>query len=254
MQQTMTFKKMAILTLSFLALDLLVQHVLVYQAVNWAFYQFGLDQFTAQFISKMTELLVVLGINALVTKQKIYMKPRFTWWEGAYWLFMVAVVIPFLSADNLLESLGTGLMGGFPEEFFARAVLMGLFLTYVLRTGYSRHNLVKGILYADLAFALMHFTNLSHAPLSYVIVQSVLAFVAGLAYSAIYVQTGNIWSAVGLHFVDDFVLTANGAMGDWSLYANMAFSYFKIVLVIALFLYWKKHEPELARRIRQKND
>ncbi|MCK8617876.1 CPBP family intramembrane metalloprotease [Fructobacillus sp. M158] len=254
MTEQTTFKKLITLTISFIVLDLVVQHIMVYQAVNWAFYQFNLDQFTAQFISKMTELIVVLGINAFVTKQKIYLKPRFTRLEALYWLFMVAVVIPFLSADNLLEAVGTGLMGGFPEEFLARAVLMGMFLTYLLKGGYRRHQLVKGILYADLAFALMHFTNLTHAPFSYVLVQSVLAFIAGLAYAAIYVQTGNIWSAVALHFVDDFVLTANAATGDLAMYANAAFSHFKIVLVIVLFLYWKKHEPELSRRIRHIND
>ncbi|MFC4761472.1 CPBP family intramembrane glutamic endopeptidase [Fructobacillus durionis] len=250
MQQQTNFKKLVILTISFLALDLFVQHILVFQAVNWAYYQFHLEQFTAQFISKMTELLVVLGINAFVTKQRIFIKPAFSWWEAAYWIFVVAVAIPFLSAHNLWESLGTGLMGGFPEEFFARGVLMGMFLTYLLRDGYTRQKLVKGILYSDLVFALMHFTNLTHMPLAYVIVQSALAFVGGLAFSALYAQTGSIWAAVAAHFLDDFILTTTGTEGMLQGYAHSAFSCFKIVLVIVTFFYWKKHEPRLSRRLR----
>lgn len=250
MKKQTDFKKLMTLTISFLLLDLIVQHVLVYQAVNWTFYQFHMEQFTAQFISKMTELFVVLGINAFVTKQKIFIKPAFSWWEGVYWIFVVAVAVPFLSANNIWESLGTGLMGGFPEEFFARGVLMGLFLTYLLKQGYSRGNLIKGILYSDLVFALMHFTNLTHMPLNYVIAQSAVAFVGGLAFSALYAQTGSIWAPVAAHFLDDFILTTTGTEGVLQGYAQSAFSCFKIILVIVLFFYWKKHEPVLSRRIR----
>lgn len=250
MNRQIDFKKLVTLTVSFLVLDIIVQKVLVHQAVNWAFYQFNLDQFTAQFIAKMCELLVVLGLNALITKQRIYLKPSWTISEGAYWLFMVAVVLPFLSADNVWTALATGMMGGFSEEFLARGVLLGLFLVYLLRDGYSRHNLVKGVLYSNLAFALMHFTNLTHMDFSSVLLQSILAFIAGLSYAAIYVQTGSIWAAVAMHFVEDFILTANGATGNLSMYATMAFSYFKILLIVILFIYWKKHEPVLSRRTR----
>lgn len=250
MNRQLNMKKVLTLTVSFLVLDIIIQKILVHQAVNWAFYQFNWDQFTAQFIAKMIELLVVLGLNAVITKQKIYLKPSMTISEGAYWLFMLAVVVPFLSADNVWTALATGAMGGFSEEFLARGVLLGLFLAYLLKDGYNRHNLVKGILYSNLAFALMHFTNLTHMDFSFVLLQSIFAFIAGLAYAAIYVQTGSIWTAVAMHFVEDFILTATASTGNLAMYATMAFSNFKILLIVIFFIYWRKHEPVLSRRIR----
>lgn len=47
--------------------------------------------------------------------------------------------------------------------------------------------------------------NLSHSSLQYVLVQTVLSFLGGLAYSALYVQTGSIWYAMTLHFATDYM-------------------------------------------------
>lgn len=249
LDQNKGLKKLITLTAIFLVVDLVVEQIGVYQLLNWAYDQFHMTQFQANFSFKLIELIVVLILNALITKQKFYMKPSFSWVQAAYWVFIVAVMLPFLSADNVVEGLLTGAMGGFPEEFLARGVLLGLFLTYLLKEDYSRKTLVKGIFYSNLVFGLMHMTNLSHQPVGYVIVQCVLAFVAGLAYTAIYVQTGTIFSAVAMHFAKDFMLTATSG-SQMAMVATAAFSYFKILLVIVAFLYWKNHEPALSKKIR----
>ncbi|WP_369795909.1 type II CAAX prenyl endopeptidase Rce1 family protein [Fructobacillus sp. EFB-N1] len=55
----------------------------------------------------------------------------------------------------------------------------------------------------------MHFTNLGQSGLNYVLLQSILAFISGLVFSVIYLQTGSLWYPIALHFTDDFMRTAH---------------------------------------------
>lgn len=192
----------------------------------------------------------MIGLNALITKQRFYLRQSFSWWGVLYWIFILVIWLPFIVSSNLSEAIATGMMGGFSEEFLARGVFLGLFLTYFLQSNYSKSKLLKAILYSNLIFSLMHFTNLTHQMFSYVLLQSVLAFFSGLALSAIYIQTGSMWPAIALHFTMDFILTANGT-GKFIPWAQAGFSYFQILLVVITFFYWQKHEPLLSRLIRE---
>lgn len=242
-------KKLLKLTILFLALDLLLEKVVAFHFVNWLHEQLSLNQLQSNFIFKLIELLIVLGLNVLITKQRFYLRQSFSWWGSLYWIFILLILLPFLVSSNIGEAIATGMMGGFSEEFLARGVFR-IFLTYFLQSNYSESKLMKAVLYSNLIFALMHFTNLTHELFSYVLLQSVLAFFSGLALSAIYIQTGSMWPAIALHFTSDFILTANGT-GKFILWEQAGFSYFQILFVVITFFYWRKHEPLLSRLIRK---
>lgn len=237
----------------FLVLELLVTQLGVYQVLNIVYYNFNLTQFETNFLFKISELVVVIVLNHLITKQVFYMNRSFTVWDYAFWLLIIAMALPFLKTPNLIISLATGVMGGFSEEFLTRGVLLGKFLGYALRNGYSYRKLVGAVVFSNLIFAFLHFTNLSHSSLRYVLVQIVLSFFGGLAYSALYVQTGNIWYSIALHFATDFMLTANDMSqiqdGRFESMALLALNYLKIGLI--LYVFWpRKKEPALVNRIQ----
>lgn len=148
---------------------------------------------------------MVIFLNRLITKQVFYMNRSFTLWDYAFWLLIIAMDLPFLKTPNLIISLATGVMGGFSEEFLTRGVLLGRFLDYTSRNGYSYRKLIESVVFSNLIFAFLYFANLSHSSLQYVLVQTVLSFLGGLAYSALYVQTGSIWYAMALHFATDYM-------------------------------------------------
>ncbi|MBS9339171.1 CPBP family intramembrane metalloprotease [Fructobacillus sp. M2-14] len=256
MDQKLSFKKLLTLTAVFVVADLICEQILVFNAVNWAFYQFHLTQFEASFIAKMVALVFVLILNALITKQKIFVKPHFSWQETIYWVFIVLLTIPFTGAANIQNASLTGLMGG-TEEFFARGVILGIFLTYLLQKGYSRKAMIQGMVYSNIIFGLMHMTNITHVPVSAALAQSVVAMFGGLAYTVLYIQTGSIWAAFAMHAFEDLMLTVidhlnevNETIPQLMNVANALFGYFKIILVIFVLFYWKKHEPALSRKIR----
>lgn len=89
--------------------------------------------------------------------------------------------------------------------------------------------------------------NLSHSSLQYVLVQTVLSFLGGLAYSALYVQTGSIWYAMALHFATDYMRTANDMSqiqdGRFEFIALLTLNYLKIGLILYVFWPRKKSRP-----------
>ncbi|GAO99641.1 CPBP family intramembrane glutamic endopeptidase [Fructobacillus ficulneus] len=249
-----TLKKLVQPVALFLVLELVIERLGIHNLVNQAYYKFDLTQFQANFVFKMGELVLVLVLNAWITKQKFYLGRHFRWTDWVFWLLMILLVLPFVRASNVMVALGTGVMGGFSEEFLARGVLLGKFTDYITKKNYSYKNLIKAVAYSNLVFALMHLTNLTHEPVAYVVVQVVLAFFAGLAYSAIYVQTGSLWYAIALHFVEDFILTASEASsqagGRFGAMALSFFTFFKILIVLVSLWSWRKKTPGLVKQLQ----
>lgn len=237
------------ITASFILAVLVIEQFALFPIVNAAYYHFHLNQVTSNFIFKTSELILFIVLNVWLTKQKIFLMPARSWLTFIFFLFIAIVCAPSLSSAHLAEAFMTGLMGGVPEEYFVRGVLLSFFLTYLVRNNYSRPALVRAIVYANLVFAVMHLTNLTHQPVAYVVMQCVLAFVSGLSYSAIYVQTGSLWAAMAMHFTKDFLLTADVA-NPMANVVHSAFSVFQLLLVVTTFIYWKKHEPRLVRLVR----
>ncbi|MDF7637161.1 CPBP family intramembrane metalloprotease [Leuconostocaceae bacterium ESL0958] len=236
----------------FLALELLLTQLGWFHLLNWGYQQFGWSSFWTSFAFKMGELVIVLLLNRWITHQSIYYGRRFALLDYAFWLALILIALPFLPTKDLVVSLATGAMGGLSEEFLARGVLLGKISDYLLRERYSAKRVWAAIALSNLVFALMHLTNLSQEPLPYVLAQSALAFISGLAFSVIYLQTGSIWYPVALHFMDDFVRTAAdtaaSAGGHWGMVGNAALNYFKVFLVLYALFAWRKKAPALLRR------
>ena len=89
------------------------------------------------------------------------------------------------------------LAGGFMEE----AVFRGLVLRTLLPGG-----LIKAALLSSVIFAIVHFINLlGGANLNDTILQVIIAFLAGFAFTAPLAVTRNIWPLVFIHALNNFV-------------------------------------------------
>jgi membrane protease YdiL (CAAX protease family) len=242
-------RNLIILTTTFILGVLLLEQFIIFPLINEAYFILHLSQIMSNFIFKTAELLLFISLNYFLTKQKVFLMPSKSWLTVFLFIFISIVCIPFFSTPHLENAILTGLMGGIPEEYFSRGVLLSFFLTYFVRNNYSRTALIKAIFISNFIFALMHLTNLSHESVPYVILQCILSFVSGLSYSAIYVQTGSLYLSMFMHFTKDFILTAD-VSSQLTNILHSSFAMFQLLLVVITFIYWNKHEPRLIRLIR----
>ncbi|WP_089937522.1 CPBP family intramembrane glutamic endopeptidase [Convivina intestini] len=151
-----------------------------------------------------------------------------------------------------MERIAGGLMGGVPEELFCRGVLLGAFLTYVIKYDYTYKKLILSIVSSSAIFGLLHFTNLTHAPFPLTVMQVIISILGGLTFAFIYVQTGSIWYAVAVHFTNNFLRAPNTGIDSSIQTAALAiFGYFTILVVVYFLWYDRKHTPQLVKNIKQ---
>jgi membrane protease YdiL (CAAX protease family) len=126
--------------------------------------------------------------------------------------------------------------GGFMEE----AVFRGLVLRILLPGG-----LVRAAVLSSLIFASAHLANLiTNANLNDTILQVVVAFLMGLAFTAPLAVTRNIWPAVFIHSLTNFVMFLavggflNTAATSKSPTLDEAIGEILLPLLLAIYSYW----------------
>lgn len=131
--------------------------------------------------------------------------------------FSIAVFIIALIAANTeklaLNSIGDilifvlcMLLVGLSEELCSRAIIAQSFLE---RWGTTKKGIWQAAIVSGFLFGCLHLFNLEIGNVTGVIVQCVLAGLAGMTYAAIYFRTGNIWILIFAHTLNDL---ATGAM------------------------------------------
>ncbi|MCK8627463.1 hypothetical protein LNP15_04240 [Fructobacillus sp. M131] len=96
-----------------------------------------MTELQSNFLFKFGELLIVIAINYLLTKQQLYFSRQFHWLDYVFCFVIILMAVPFLPTKDLTTSIAVGLMGGFSEEFLARGVLLGKMTSYFVRKKYS---------------------------------------------------------------------------------------------------------------------
>ncbi|WP_047975103.1 MULTISPECIES: hypothetical protein [Fructobacillus] len=92
-----------------------------------------MTELQSNFLFKFDELLIVIAINCLLTKQQLYFSRQFHWVSLCLCFVIILMAVPFLLTKDLTTSIAVGLMGGFSEEFLARGVLLGKMPSYFVR-------------------------------------------------------------------------------------------------------------------------
>ncbi|MDD6189368.1 MAG: type II CAAX endopeptidase family protein [Clostridiales bacterium] len=105
------------------------------------------------------------------------------------------------SIGDLLIFTATIFIVGFTEEVFFRGIVANLFLDKLPRNKYGVWCAVIG---SGLVFGLIHLGNALSADPSGALVQVFVASAMGMALSAVYYRTQNIWSVIFIHAFVDF--------------------------------------------------
>jgi len=155
-------------------------------------------------------------------------------------LAKISEVIKFGIRVTDLELIFLGLIvylvGGFMEE----AIFRGLVLRALLPGG-----LVRAAVLSSLIFACAHLANLiTNADLNDTILQVVIAFLMGLAFTAALAVTRNIWPAVFIHALSNFgmYMTVGGflntATTSQSPTLEEAIGKILLPLLLAIYSFW----------------
>ena len=129
-------------------------------------------------------------------------------------LVVVAFVIIAANTEKLkINSIGHILIYilcmffvGLSEELCSRTIIAQSFLEHC---GTNKNGIWKAAILSGFLFGCLHLFNLEVANPLGVIVQCIVAGLAGITYAAIYFRTGNIWILVFIHTLNDL---ATGAM------------------------------------------
>ena len=186
--------------------------------------------YAAAFLQLLGVFIVMLAVCALIRQFHIFFRPRrscfYGIFIGGYMLVYSAVVIVleltcaegFQSRDTILFSILYFILVGATEELVFRGITADLLLQIFIRKGtrtqktnprdisvaeWKGSNLVPAVIISGLIFALAHAMNLRDADASGVLIQMIGAFIMGMFLTAVYYRSGNLYSVIFLHVIND---------------------------------------------------
>ncbi len=187
---------------------------------------------TAKFFFSMviTDLIVAIVMLLLLwaTNRLYLLKKKGTGFIkglsiGAYQIVFSSLIMAFMilasinqglelnNAFNIIVFILCMSLVGISEELCCRALIAQSLLEHC---GTSKKALWKAAIISGVIFGLLHLFNMkSQNPIS-TIAQAIMASATGIMYAAIYFRSGNIWTLVFLHALND--IAAASAFGLFS--------------------------------------
>ena len=177
--------------------------------------------FTTPYAASSLELLgvfIVMLIVCLIIRQfHVFFKRRRSFLYGIFvggYMFLYSVIgfisiLPgtesFQDRDTILFSILYFILVGLTEELVFRGITADLLLQAFFKTNPGRKPVIPAVIISGVIFSLAHATNLKSADASGVIVQMAGAFVLGMFLTAVYFRSGNIYTVIFLHILNDIV-------------------------------------------------
>lgn len=154
--------------------------------------------------------------------------------------FEIKANFPLPIGKEIAQNMVKGLMTGFSEELFFR----GLIFFSLFRI---LHKIFLSAVISSIFFAVVHLVGLEQSKL---FVLSVNIFLGGLVLSYVYLISGSIWTAIGFHALNNFLVFCLESPNQTSTLANSSFflvhSALLLIVAILLIVYvrQKKYQPE----------
>lgn len=161
-------------------------------------------------VTESLMLLAVLILNRLYIKQHIRLLPTNTMSElrknGVPLGLTIIVLLIFFRnhLNQFLISLLLSLIVAITEEYTFRGIIFTTLLSRCLKQFTTMRATIAAMIAAALIFAAMHLTNLLSQPVWSVLCQVLYVIGLGLLLAAIYLITGNLLGAIGVHWLIDF--------------------------------------------------
>ncbi len=216
-------------------------------------------EYAVQAAAELFVLLPGLGMTALFGLWGIWRERRRSFarglLSGGYFIF---IAIYSLMSSLLLLISGGGsysfrpawqlpifiaamFLIGLTEELYFRGLVSNLFLE---RFGRNSCGVWSAVICSGMIFGLMHLGNLFVAAPGGVLIQTFAAIAMGMAFTAIYYRTRNIWVVIFLHAFNDFCalmtsacisgVSVSGVIGSYSPLQFISAAPYIIVTVVLL--------------------
>ncbi|WP_462400268.1 lysostaphin resistance A-like protein [Lacticaseibacillus pantheris] len=158
-------------------------------------------------LAKVIELGVILGLNALMLRQRFY-------WRGMSRRSIITVAI-CLTIWCILMGVGKhswsrvgtgiliGLLAAIPEETMYRGVVLG----NLIRVFSGKHRVGVALWVSTFLFALAHVSNISSQSAYVTLCQVVQVLGLGLLLGVFYLRSGSLLASMAMHFGLDYTVT-----------------------------------------------
>lgn len=220
-----------------------VSNLLVYRV-------FGVSYQSADYATTLLPFIALLALGTLCAFMALRQQIPAPEGPRRYPLFLILFIpIACMSLYHLftkgslsaafLMPLATSLLIGFAEEMMFRRIL------YVSLLQEPQGTQMRGaLLISAVMFSLLHAVNvLAGSPLSSVIAQLGITFIAGLFYALMYEYTKSIVLLIINHSLWDYLLLSGAADGKTLLsYAVFALNVIEVFILIVLLLRKRKQE------------
>ncbi|MFD1483743.1 CPBP family intramembrane glutamic endopeptidase [Lacticaseibacillus baoqingensis] len=160
---------------------------------------------------KLLTILVVIGLNAWLLKQRLFWAPLAIGtfgWVLILWLLIGGATLQAHGIFRVISGIVIGACAALPEELFCRGVLFGQLLFRWPRHPRRALGASAGL------FAAMHLINLTHQSAFLTGIQMVQVFGLGVLLAALYLRSGTLWAPIAFHATLDFAAVAiHGSSG-----------------------------------------
>ncbi len=147
-----------------------------------------------------------------------------------------------------LDNMFLALMAGVTEE----ATFRGMMLPVLMRK-YKGKNFMMPIMTCAITFGLFHGVNLlAGADPGSTVLQVVASFLSGIAFTALYLVSGNILVPMALHFIHDVLALCYEGVEEGIVVSKVTASSFTdpaLGLILAIFVMYYINRPEVRERI-----
>ena len=228
---------------------------LVYGLISLLFFPSGMGEYTSLLSQEFFLAFVAVGLLFLLGLSDV-LRARGTHFfgglgTGAYFLVLayinllfqiISILVTFLTAESApvltppqewIAFLLLMPMIGIAEEFFFRGMIAELFFRKYAKDAYG---VWTATIASGVFFGLIHLTNLRSDTVPGVFVQCASACFMGMALSAVYYRSRNIWVVVFLHAFIDFSALLESAVISSSSIAETIGSY-SFVQMLSLLQY-----------------
>lgn len=210
---------------------------------------------------KALSLVIILGLNLLLLRQKIIFRMSFGWpsWQKFVFWDIVGCLVAWQIFTNrnfldILQASVIGTIAAVPEEYLYRGVIFGGLLRafYLANRGGTRRNFIYCMLLSSLAFSLAHLSNLPSQGAVATVGQMIQVSGMGMLLAALYVRYGTLLMPIFVHFMIDFLVTLihgpypsklNGVSDETTLII-VSLIWAGIYLAISMWTLWHCHDKE----------
>lgn len=190
-----------------LILFMVIEKVLENGVLVPAILKMPFGDLTSNLLYKGIEVLLVLGLNYWLVKQKLYFSFALNFKTIIFMVGGIGYISLFIHSGSvkfLFPTLGLALLTAISEELLYRGVIFVDLLKILTARHASGLNIITAVIVSSLLFSLQHLSNLASQSWLATGCQLIQTFGMGVLFAAVYLRTSSLSLVIFTHFIIDF--------------------------------------------------